>query len=106
MYASLMGNFYFLALISYIRTTGVGKIVCTSGVVSSATNHIDPWIPPSQVEPDMPLYVAEVAYQAINDVSIDSISTPCVSGESDEAYFPTWVVNSTYSYNFLDMVLP
>ena len=50
--------------------------------------------------------MAEVAYQAIFDATVDSISTPPVSEESDEAYFSIWEENSTYSYDFLDMVFP
>ena len=39
----------------------------------------------------MPLSTEEVAYQAIFDVVVDSIMTPPVSEESDEAYFPAWI---------------
>ena len=49
----------------------------------------------------------EVAYHAIFNVIVGSIATPSsVSKESDESYLPSWVENSTYSYDFLDMIFP
>ena len=47
----------------------------------------------------------EVAYQAIYDATIYSISIPSFLKDQDEDYFPAWEVNSTYSYDFLDIVM-
>ena len=51
----------------------------------------------------MTLSTVEATYQAIFDDTSDSILTPPLSEESDEAYFPTWVDKSMYSYNFIDI---
>ena len=48
----------------------------------------------------------EVAYQVVVNVTVDAIVTPSRVSESDEAYLSTWVENSLYSYDFLDMVFP
>ena len=55
MYTSLIGTFDFPTLINYLGRTSVGKIICVSTEVSLVYNRIDPWILPSQVEPDVPL---------------------------------------------------
>ena len=54
----------------------------------------------------MPLSAIEVTYQSIFDATDDSISTPPISEEPYEAYFLAWVENSTYLYDWLNMVLP
>ena len=58
---------------------------------------MDPWVLPSQVEPDVPLSTAEITYQAIVDATVDSLLTPSSSRDLEEAYFPAWAMNSTYS---------
>ena len=54
----------------------------------------------------MPLSATKVFFQTIFDATDDSVSSPLVSEESNESYFPAWAENSTYSYNCLDMVFP
>ena len=86
--------------INYLGMTSVEKNIWT--IVDTT----DPWIFPSQDDIEVPLLVAKVSYQSIFDATYDSILTPPISKELDEAYFPAWEENSTYSYEFLDMVLP
>ena len=52
----------------------------------------------------MTLSVEKVAYKAIFDVIVDSITTPSILEELDEDYLSNWAKNSTYSYDFMDMV--
>ena len=59
MYASLMGTFDLPAPINYIGSTSVGKSIAT------VVHRTDPWVLPSPHEPEVPLSVVEVAYQAI-----------------------------------------
>ena len=99
MYMSLMGTFDLHAPIKYLGTTSVGKKICTF------VDRNDPWVLPSQEEPSVPFATTEVAYQAIFDATVDFISTPYILEESDEYYFPAWEENSTYLYDYLDMVL-
>ena len=67
----------------------------------------DHWVLPSREEPQVPLSVVEVAYQAIYNVTTDSIVTPSsVSEDSNETYLLAQANNSTYSYDCLDMLLP
>ena len=101
MYTSLMGTFDILAPINYIGSTSVGKSIET------VVDRTDPWVLPSHHEPELPLLVAEVAYQAIVHTTIDPISVPLtVSEELEEAYLLAWAENSSHSRDCLDMVLP
>ena len=59
MYTSLMGTFDLPAPVNYIGSTSVGNSVAT--IVYRA----NPWVLLSPDEPDTPLLVVEVAYQAI-----------------------------------------
>ena len=59
MYASLMGTFDLPAPINYIGSTSVGKSI------AMVVDRTDPWVLPSHHEPEVPLSVVEVAYQAI-----------------------------------------
>ena len=100
MYTSLMGTFDFLASINYIGSTSVGKSIAT------IVDRTDPWVLPSHLEPELPLSVAEVAYQAITSTTIDPILVPLtVSEELEEVYLPAWAKNSLHSTDCLDMVL-
>ena len=101
MYASLMGTFDILAPINYLGSTRVGKFI------AMVVDRTDPWVLPSHHEPEVPLSVVEVAYQAITQTSVDPISIPLtVSEELEEAYLPPWAENSLHSTDCLDMVLP
>ena len=101
MYPSFMGTFDIPTPINYLGSTSVGKSIAT------VVDRTDPWVLPSHQEPQVPLSAVEVAYQAIVNAIVDPIRTPSiVSQESDEAYLPTWVENSMYSYDCLDMVFP
>ena len=83
MYASLMGTFDLLALINYIGSTSVGKSIAT------VVDRTDPWVIPTHHEPEVPLSVVEVAYQAITQTTVDPIPVPLsVSKELEEVYFP------------------
>ena len=70
MYASLMGIFNILVLINYLGSTSVGKSIAT------VVDRIDPWVLPSHHEPEVPLSIVEVAYQAIVHTTIDPILVP------------------------------
>ena len=101
MYASLMGTFDIPAPINYIGSTSVGKSI------AMVVDRTDLWVLPSHHEPEVPLLVVEVSYQAIVHTVVDPISVPLtVSEELEEAYFPTWEENSLHSRDCLDMVLP
>ena len=101
MYTSLMGTFYFPALINYIGSTSVGKSIVT------VVDRTDPWVLPSHHEPEFPLSTVEVAYQAITHTVVDPIPVPLtVSEKLEEAYLPAWAENSFHSTDCLDMVLP
>ena len=78
--------------------TRIGKNICT------VVDRTDPWVLASQEEPQFPLSVVEVAYQAIFNATTDSLSTLPVSKESDETYLFALVENSTYYYKCLDIV--
>ena len=80
-YTSLMWTFDIPAPINYLGLTSVGKNITT------IVDRIDLWVLPSQEEPQVPLLAAQVTYQAIFDAIVDSIMTPPVLEESDEAYF-------------------
>ena len=101
MYGSFMGTFDFLAPINYRGYTSVGKSIAT---VVDRTDH---WVLPSHHEPEVPLSVVEVAYQAIIHTAVDSIPVPfTILEEPEEAYFPTWAENSLHTKDYLDMVFP
>ena len=101
MYSSLMGTFNFSAPINYLVSTSVGKSI------AMVVDRMDPWVLPSRHEPEVPLSVVEVSYQAIIHTIVDPILVPLtVSEELKEAYMPTWEVNSLHSRDCLDMVFP
>ena len=83
MYASLMGTFDIPAPINYIGYTSVGKSI------EMVVDRIDPWVLPSHHEPEVPLSIVEVAYQAIIHTTIDPILVPLiVSEDPEEASLP------------------
>ena len=85
MYASLMGTFNILASINYLVSTSVGNSI------AMVFDRIDPWVLPSHHEPEVPLSVVEVAYQAIIHTTIDPVLVPLtVSEEQEESYLPAW----------------
>ena len=101
MYTSLMGTFDLPSLINYIGSTSVGKSIAT------VVDRTDPWVLPSPHEPEVPLSVVEVAYQAITQTTVDPILDPLtVSEDLEEVYLPAWAENSLNSIDCLDMVLP
>ena len=101
MYTSLMGTFDLPAPINYIGSTSVGKSIAT------VVDRTDPWVLPTHHEPEVPLLVVEVAYQAITQTIVDPIRVPLsVSEELEEVYLPAWEENSLHSMDCLDMVLP
>ena len=101
MYASLMGTFDIPAPINYLASTSVGKSI------AMVVDRMDPWVLPSHHEPEVPLSVVEVAYQAIVHTTVDPILVPLtVSEEPKETYFPAWAKNSLHSIDCLNMVLP
>ena len=101
MYASLMGTFDFPALINYLGSTSVGNSI------AMVVDRMDPWVLPSHHEPEVPLSIVEVAYQAIIHTTIDPILVPLtVSEEPEESYLPAWAENSLYIDDCLDMVFP
>ena len=67
MYASLMGTFDLPAPINYIGSTIVGKSIAT------VVDRTDPWVLSSPHEPEVPLSVVEVAYQAISNTTVDLV---------------------------------
>ena len=84
MYASLMGTFDLPTPINYIGSTSVGKSIAT------VVDRTDPWVLPTHHEPEVPLSIVEVAYQAIVHTVVDPILVPLtISEELEEAYFPT-----------------
>ena len=101
MYASLMGTFDLLAPVNYISSTSVGKSIAT------VVDRTDPWVLPTPHEPEVPLSVVEVAYQAIIEATADPIPNPLsVSDDLEEVYLPAWAENSLHSIDCLDTVLP
>ena len=69
MYSSLMGNFDIPTPINYLGSTCIGKSV------KMVVDRIDPWVLPSHTEPEVPLSVVDVTYQAIIDTTTDPILT-------------------------------
>ena len=101
MYASLMGTFDLPALVNYIGSTTVGKSIAT------VVNRTDPWVLPTSHEPEVPLSVVELGYQAITKATVDPIPDPLsVSDDLEEVYLPAWEENSSHSIDCLDTVLP
>ena len=85
MYAYFMGTFGIPTPINYLVSTSVGNSI------AMVVDRTDPWVLPSHHEPQVPLSIVEVAYQAIINTTIDSIATPStVSEESEETYLPAW----------------
>ena len=96
-----MGTFYIPAPIKYLGSTSVGNSIAT------IVDRMDPWVLPSHYEPEVPLSVVELAYQAIVNTTVDPISVPpTVLEEPEEAYLPAWAEKSLYTDDCLDMVLP
>ena len=70
-------------------------------------DRMDPWVLPCHYEPEVPLLVEKLAYQAIVHTTVDPIPVPLtVSEEPEESYLPTWAENSLHSTDYLDMVFP
>ena len=89
------------APILYIGSNTVGKSI------DSVVDRTDPWVLPTPQEPEVPLSVVEVAYQAITQTTVDPILDPLtVSDDLKEVYMPAWAKNSLHSINCLDTVLP
>ena len=100
MYSSLTGTFDIPVPINYLGSTSVGKFM------TIVVDRMDPWVLPSHYEPEVPLLVVEVAYQAIVNTIVDPVSIPLtVSEEPEEIYMHAWAENSLYTDDFLDMVL-
>ena len=79
-YSSLMGTFDIPAPINYLGSTIVGKSI------AMVVDRADPWVLPTRHEPQVPLSVMEVTYQAIINTNVDPILTPStVSEEPKEA---------------------
>ena len=101
MYASLMGTFDLPTSIKYIGSTSVGNSI------AMVVDRTDTWVLPSPHEPEVPLSIVEVAYQAIIQTTIDPIPDPLtVSEDLEEVYLPASAKNSLHSTDCLDMVLP
>ena len=101
MYSSVMGTFDIPAPINYLGSTSVGKSIKT------VLDRTYPWILPSHYEPEVPLSAAEVAYQAIINTTVDSVSVPpTVLVELEEFYLHAWEKNSLHIDDFLDMSFP
>ena len=99
MYSSQMGNFNIPSPVNYLGSTFIGKSVET------VVDKIDPLVPTSRNELEVPSSAVDVTCQDIVDTSADPIMTlSLVSGELDEVYPPTWIENSSHSYDCLDMV--
>ena len=64
--------------------------------IATIVDRIDPWVLPTHHEPEVPLSVVEVSYQAITQTTV----------ELEEFYLPPWAENSLHSTDCLDMVLP
>ena len=63
MYSSLMGSFDIPTPINYLGSTYIGKSVET------VVDRIDPLVLPSCNEPEVPLSVVDVTFQAIVDTT-------------------------------------
>ena len=101
MYTSLMGTFDLPTPVNYIGSTSVGKSIAT------VVDRTDPWVLPTPHEPEVPLSVVEVAYQAITQAAADPIPDPLtVSDDLEEVYLPTWAEKYSHSIDCLDTVLP
>ena len=75
--------------------------------IATIVDRTNPWVLPSPHEPEVPLSVVEVAYQAITQATIDPIPDPLtVSKDLEEVYLPAWAENSSHSIDCLDMLLP
>ena len=92
-----MGTFDFPAPVNYIGSTSVGKSIAT------VVDRTDPWVLPTPQEPEVPLSVVEVAYQAITQATVDPIPDPLtVSDDLEEVYLLAWAENSLHSIDCLD----
>ena len=92
MYASLMDTFDIPTPINYLSSTSVGKSI------TIVHDRMDPWVLPSHHDPEVPLLVVEVSYQAIVNTTVDPVLVPpTVSEEPEESYLPAWVENSLYT---------
>ena len=101
MYSSLMSTFDILAPINYLGSTSVGNSIAMIG------DRMDPWVLPSHYEPEVPLSIVEVAYQAIINTTVDPILVPpTVLEEPKDTDLHAWAENSLYNDDFLDMVFP
>ena len=75
--------------------------------IATVVDRTDPWVLPSHHEPEVPLLVVEVAYQAITQTIVDPFPVPLtVSKDLEEAYLPARAENFLHSTDCLDMVLP
>ena len=84
----------------FLGSTSVGKSIAT------IVHRTDPWVLFSHHEPEVPLSIVEVAYQAIVHTTVDSVLVPLtVLEEPEEAYLPAWIENSLDTEDCLDMVL-
>ena len=96
-----MGTFDLPTLINYVGSTSVGNSI------AMFVDRTGLWVLHSPHELEVPLLVVEVAYQDINQTTIDPIPDPLtVSEDLEEVYLPAWSENSLHSTNCLDMVLP
>ena len=101
MYTSLMDTFDLPAPVNYIGSTSLGKSITT------VVDRTDPWVLPTPHEPEVPLSVVEVAYQAITQATVDPIPDPLtVSDDQEEVYLPAWAEKYLHSIDCLDTVLP
>ena len=101
MNTSLMGTFDLPSPVNYIGSTSVGNSITT------IVNRTDPWVLPTPHEPEVPLSIVEVTYQAITQATVDPILDPLtVSDDLEEVYLPAWVEKYSHSIDCLDMVLP
>ena len=85
MYTSVMGTLDISVPINYLGSTSVGKNI------STVVDRTDPSVLPSQEEHQVTISTTEVAYQAIFNVVVDSITNPSVSEDSNESYLPALV---------------
>jgi hypothetical protein len=115
MYPSLMGTFNFLAPISYINAIS-GESSSSLRSVSFRTSYFDdPWTLPSptmsyegqsHIRMEMSLSAAEIAYQAIQEATVDPDPPSSWTKEMDPVLEPIWVVDSSSSHDFLDGTFP
>jgi hypothetical protein len=115
MYSSLMGTFDFVAPIHHIYTISSGSSSSMRFVPFRTSYFNDPWNLPSptmscegqsHIGMEMPLSVAEVAYQDMLNTIVDLDPISSQKDDEDLILEPVWATQSSCSHDCLNDSLP